>query len=371
MEHVESRIEGVRTHMAERQIDGLLILNEANRFYLSGFSGEDHQCDESAGALFISREALLLLTDSRFELQAQQQAPLYEVTIYRQGLAEKLSECIQRSDVKRLGMESTRVTVHQQLAFLKEFQAKSVPVELVPVDELVEQLRMIKSPDEIDRTYRALSIAEEVFRHVVKNLHPGLTEKQVAWQMEMGMRQAGADALSFPVILASGPNSALPHAIPTDREIKAGEPILFDWGCKLAGYCSDTSRTVVIGPPDDAFLRVYQTVLEAQKRGVQAVKAGASTKMVDAAARDFIDAQGYGGKFGHGLGHGTGLAVHEAPRLSPLRDTPLQSGMIVTVEPGIYLPDWGGVRLEHQVVVRPDGAEVMDRLSLSCDIDQI
>jgi Xaa-Pro aminopeptidase len=168
-----------------------------------------------------------------------------------------------------------------------------------------------------------------------------MTEKQVAWAMESAMREAGADGLSFPVIVAGGPNSALPHAVPSERPLRTGEPILFDWGAKLNGYCSDTSRTIILGAADDTFKKVHGTVLEAQQRAIAAIRAGINSKMVDAAARDFIHQSGYEGKFGHGLGHGTGLAVHEAPRLSPLRETILESGMLVTVEPGIYLPEWG------------------------------
>jgi Xaa-Pro aminopeptidase len=185
--------------------------------------------------------------------------------------------------------------------------------------------------------------------------------------MERRMRVAGAQGPSFPSIVAAGPNSALPHAIPTDRPIREGEPILFDWGAFLDHYASDTSRTVILGPPDETFTTVYQTVLEAQRKAIDAVTAGASTKAVDALARDHIGASGYGDKFGHGLGHGTGLAVHEGPRLSPLKDTVLESGMIVTVEPGIYLPEWGGVRIENQVVVGQNGPLVLNELSTSID----
>jgi Xaa-Pro aminopeptidase len=180
--------------------------------------------------------------------------------------------------------------------------------------------------------------------------------------MERRMREAGAEALSFPVIVAAGANSALPHAIPRDRPVRRGEPILFDWGARLGGYCSDTSRTLILGTPDAAFTEVFSTVKEAQRRAIAAVHPGAGTKSVDAVARDFIENSGYAGRFGHGLGHGTGLAIHEAPRLSPLRDTVLEVGMVVTVEPGVYLPDWGGIRLENQVVVRPEGAEVLNAL---------
>ena len=188
--------------------------------------------------------------------------------------------------------------------------------------------------------------------------------------MESAIRQAGADGLSFPVIVAAGPNSALPHAIPSDRPVESGEPILFDWGVRLGGYCSDTSRTVILGEPDHQFLQVFNTVLEAQQSATASIRAGVNSKAVDAVARDLIASKGYGDKFGHGLGHGTGLAIHEGPRLSPLKESVLESGMLVTVEPGIYLPHWGGVRIENQVVVGKSGPRVLNRLPATYDIHQ-
>jgi Xaa-Pro aminopeptidase len=357
--------------MAQSGIDAFLVMAGENRHYLSGFTGEDHHFDESAGVLLITPDAQVLATDSRFELQAKQEAPLFETIIYHNGLSKELATLIARFNIRKLGFESVRVSVQQHQNFLKELDNNSPKAVLTAFEEFVELLRLIKSEDEIQKTQKALDLAEEVFRQVVKTLKPGMNEKQVAWAMEMGMRQAGADALSFPVIVAAGPNSALPHAIPSDREIQSGEPILFDWGAKLHGYCSDTSRTVIIGQPDDTFMHVYQTTLDAQRKAIAAIKAGISGKVVDAQARDHIHQSGYEGKFGHGLGHGTGLAVHEAPRLSPLRETILQSGMLVTVEPGIYLPGWGGVRIENQVVVQANGPRVLNHLSTSYRIDQI
>jgi Xaa-Pro aminopeptidase len=369
MEVIRERLSKTRKLMAEKQLDGFLVLIEENRRYLSGFTGEDHQFDESAGALLITADAQVLATDSRFELQARQEAPLYETVIYRNALAKELAALVDRFHVRRLGFESVRVSVHQYENFQKELDGKGVA--FIPSETLVEILRQVKSDEEIERTRNALSMAEDVFRHVAKSLKPGMSEKSVAWAMEMGMRRAGADGLSFPVIVAAGPNSALPHAIPSDREIQAGEPILFDWGAKLNGYCSDTTRTVIIGKPDDIFLKVHGTVLEAQQKAIAAIKAGVSSKAVDGLARDHINQNGYEGKFGHGLGHGTGLAVHEAPRLSPLKDSLLESGMIVTVEPGIYLPEWGGVRIENQVVVRPEGPMSLNGLSTGYSIDTL
>jgi Xaa-Pro aminopeptidase len=176
------------------------------------------------------------------------------------------------------------------------------------------------------------------------------------------MREAGAEGISFPVITAAGPNAALPHAVPGDHQIAEGEPILFDWGARLEGYCSDISRTVVLGKADDTFRKVFSAVFEAQQKAIESIRPGMTGKQVDLVAREHIEQAGFGGKFGHGLGHGTGLAVHEAPRLSPIREDVLEAGMVFTVEPGIYLPEWGGVRLENMVVLREDGPEVLNTL---------
>jgi len=368
---IESRIRSVREMLAAKGIDALMVLIEENRRYLSGFSGEDHQFDESAGALLISADHLILATDTRFELQAAKESPLYEVVIYRKGLAKELPGLAERLNVRKIGIESVRVSVKQYETYKKELADAGCTVVLEPVDDMVEQFRQIKSSQEIDLTRRSLHLAEAVFVEVVKSLQPGMTEKQIAWAMESGMREAGADGISFPVIVAAGPNSALPHAIPTDRPVVRGEPILFDWGAKLNGYCSDISRTVILGEPDDTFLEVFNTVLEAQQLAIGSIRAGVNSKSVDAVARDYIASKGYGDKFGHGLGHGTGLAVHEGPRLSPLKETDLAAGMLVTVEPGIYIPHWGGVRIENQVVVGPDGPTVLNRLSRTYDIGQI
>lgn len=371
MVSIEKRIEFLRHSMSSTDIDTLLVLVGENRFYLSGFSAQDHQYDESAGALLITQNHLMIATDSRFDLQARDEAPQYEVVIYKKGLAKALPDLMKRLDTKRLGFEEARLSYHQYRQFNIELEKASVSVELVPLEDFIEKFRLIKSSKEIELTRQALKLAEGVFRRVVKKMAPGMTEKALAWEMERGMREDGADDLSFPVIVAGGPNSALPHAVPTDRPIAAGEPILFDWGARLNAYCSDTSRTVILGPADDTFKTVHHTVLEAQKRAISAITSGASTKAVDTAARAYIHSKGFEGKFGHGTGHGTGLAVHEGPRLSPLKDTRLEAGMIVTVEPGIYLADWGGVRIENQVVVRENGSDVLNRLNTTYQIDRI
>jgi len=362
---IENRLERIRKAIFDSKLDTFMVLIEENRRYLSGFTGEDTQFDESAGALFITATELILATDSRFELQAANQAPLFEIICYKEGLVKSLPDLLKRLQAQRLGFESIRLSYSQYKKIVEQINTANLEVEFVETDNLVENLRVIKAEVEIEATKKALALAESVFSSFVKTISRGMTEKEAAWTIEKRMREAGADSLSFPTIVASGPNSALPHAIPGEREFKAGEPLLFDWGARLNGYCSDISRTLVIGNPDKAFQKVYQTVLEAQKRAIEAIKPGMSSKAVDEIARSYIDKMGFKDKFGHGLGHGTGLAVHEAPRLSPLKDTPLEPGMVFTVEPGIYLPDWGGIRLENMVVVREDGVEVLNSLDAS------
>ncbi len=361
---LQKRVDLLRQTLVEKSLDTLMVLVEENRRYLSGFSGEDGQFDESAGALFITKDRLLLATDSRYELQAEKEAGAWDLFCYKQGIAKALPEISRMLNIRRLAFESTRISFKQYMEMQKGLETFSDGIELVPVENMVEDLRVVKQEIEIQATRRALAIAESAFEKTVGSLQPGMTEKEVAWILEKNMREAGAESLSFPTIVASGPNSALPHAIPTDRRIKKGEPILFDWGARLEGYCSDTSRTIVIGEAREPFRRVFDIVVQAQQMAIAAIHSGASTKQVDSLARQHIEGQGFKGRFGHALGHGTGLAIHEPPRLSPLSDTRLAEGMLVTVEPGIYLPDWGGVRVENQVVVRKDGADVLNRLNV-------
>jgi Xaa-Pro aminopeptidase len=348
--------------LSKENLDAVVVLVEENRHYLSSFTGEDTQFDESAGALIVTDADLILATDSRYELQAKRESPQYEIVTYKDGLAKALPPILKRLLVKNLGFESVRMSYKQHREILEELNKAALDVKLVPTENLVEDLRIIKAKPEIDAIKAALAIAESVFSDCLPLIQPGVTEKELAWTMEKRLREAGANSLSFPTIVAAGPNSALPHAIPGSRKIKAGEPVLFDWGVKLNGYCSDISRTVVIGKTDGTFKKVFQTVLDAQRLAIDAVKPGISSKAVDEIARNYINAKGFKGKFGHGLGHGTGLAIHESPRLSPIKDTPLEPGMVSTIEPGIYLPDWGGVRLENMIVVRDESAEILNQL---------
>ncbi|MBU4186377.1 MAG: Xaa-Pro peptidase family protein [Proteobacteria bacterium] len=360
---IEKRVERLRKSLAENNIDTLMVLVEENRRYLSGFTGEDTQFDETAGALFITDQRLMLVTDSRNELQAANEAPLYEIISYKKGLTKELPNIINTLKTKRLGFESIRMSYMQYNKICKQFGSSDIDVELVEADNIMECLRIVKEQSELEEIKKALLIAESVFMNFVENtIEPGMTEKEAAWLLEKNMREAGADSVSFPIIVASGPNSALPHAIPGNRKFKKDEPILFDWGAKLNGYCSDITRTIVIGSPDDRFKKIFKTVLDAQNKAINAIKPGISSKAVDEVARDHIGSMGFKGKFGHGLGHGIGLAVHEPPKISPLKDTLLESHMVFTVEPGIYIPGWGGIRIENMVVVSENGAKVLNSL---------
>ncbi|MBW2592356.1 MAG: aminopeptidase P family protein [Deltaproteobacteria bacterium] len=365
------RLEKLRNLLDKKKIDTLMVSTEANRFYLSGFTGEDTQCDESAGTLFITRTKLILATDSRFEKQAAAEAGQFELYCYKKGIPWEIHHILNMLDTKHLGIEDRRISFYGYSQIQKTLTNAGLDIELVPAGDMVESLRLIKQENEIEATRKALYLAETVFEHFLKVLSCKMTEKQAAWAMEKGMREAGAEKLSFPAIAASGPNSALPHAIPGDRMINANEPLLFDWGARLGAYCSDTSRTVILGRSDGRYKKIYRTVREAQQKAISALRPGIHANEVDKIARRHIDQSEFKGTFGHGLGHGTGLVVHEEPRLSPLCDTILQPGMIVTVEPGIYIADWGGVRIENQVVIREDGCEVLNTLSTDRYIEAI
>ncbi len=361
---IAKRIKKLRQSLTEKRIDAVMILIDHNRHYLSGFTAEDTLFDESAGALFIGPENLLLATDSRYTIQAANEAPQYEIFCYQKGLIPSLPSILPKINARSLGFENHRLSVRQYEEIVEVLKAAHLKIDLIGVEGMVESQREIKDQSEIDKTKAALALAEEVFTQVIAELQPGLPEKEIAWTLEKGMRAAGAEALSFPPIVASGPNSAMPHAIPGNRRLQVGEPLLFDWGARLNGYCSDISRTLVIGHPDAQFKKVYQTVKDAQRKAIDAIQPGVHAQAVDRVAREYIEAAGFKDKFGHGLGHGTGLAIHEPPRLSPTLDTILEEGMLCTIEPGIYLPSWGGVRLENMVVVRRDGAEVLNTLGL-------
>ena len=362
-----NNLERLKNLLRRQNLDALLVTQPDNRRYLSGYTAGDMNISESSGVLLIPRRGKpLLLTDFRYQLQAQREAAGFEVRLYQRGLFPLLKGILAELGIKSLGFES-HYFLHQTAIKLQKL-AVETQVELVPVTDLVERLRICKNPDELTKIRAAVRLNEEVFQEVYQQLAPGMSERQVARRLESLMREKGAERPSFDTIVAGGPNGALPHAVPGDRPLQEGEPIVIDMGLVLDGYCSDMTRTVVLGKLDEITQERFRLVRQAQLTGMAAVKAGVTGREVDRAARQVIAAAGYGPTFGHSLGHGVGLAVHEPPSLSMRYHRKLQAGMVVTVEPGIYLPEWGGIRLENMVVVTESGCEILNKDSTFLDV---
>ena len=297
----------------------------------------------------------MLLPDFRYRLQAEGEAGHLKVTLYRRGLAALLAKLLPKLDIRRLGFESDYMlhSTHQLL----QHELGRKKVELIPTSGLIEKMRVIKDEEELAAIRKSVAANEQVFLDVFPTIVPGMSEVEVALALEQRMRRLGASAPSFDTIVASGANSALPHAVPGQVSIAKDAPLTIDMGLVLDGYCSDMTRTFIPGSADKKYRKIHRIVRSAQQAGMAAIRAGVSGREVDSAAREVIAAAGYGKYFGHSLGHGVGLAVHEAPRLSPRSKEKLKAGMIVTVEPGIYIPGWGGIRLENMLLVTEDGAE--------------
>ncbi|MGC1402827.1 MAG: aminopeptidase P family protein [Thermodesulfobacteriota bacterium] len=356
------RVRLLSESLAKKSFSGILIFQPENRRYLSGFKPGDPQLNESSGFLIIGKGLALLGTDPRYEGEAKDQAKGFCPFIYRKGLEAAWPEIQGRvKPIKRLAFEGQALSFHTYQRIKKLLWSKEKPGSFLPTYQVVEELRARKERREIAIISRSLGITEGAFQAVQKLLRPGKTEKEIAWQVKQWIHQKGGDDQAFEPIVASGPNAALPHAEPTEREIKKGEPILFDLGGKFQGYCSDLSRTVFLGPPTDRFKEVYSLVRQAQIQAEKGIRAGMTTADADALARSVIEKAGYGKYFKHSLGHGVGLATHELPSLSPVKPTVLLPGMVVTIEPGIYLPGWGGVRLENMVVIQKKGVRCLNQ----------
>ncbi|MCB9101618.1 MAG: M24 family metallopeptidase [Anaerolineales bacterium] len=350
------RLTKFRQLMAEQEIDGFLVTQPDNRRYLSGFTG-------SNGVLLITPAIQALATDSRYYEQVRQQCPDWELIEVGYDFAGNLLELLRQRELggRRVGFETADLSVATLQAWEQGLKGRIV---LVDTYGLVEHLRMIKEATEIEKIKRAVALADQTYEHIITWLKPGLSEAQVAWELEQFMRTHGASALSFEPVVASGPNAAKPHARATDRLIQAGEPITMDFGCVVDGYCSDLTRTVCLGEPaDERYITVWQTVLRAQEAAEAGAKAGMTGEAVDKIARGIINEAGFEKNFGHGLGHGVGLAVHESPRFSFTYPGEVPSGVVMTVEPGIYIPGWGGVRIEDMIVMNDDKAEVLTTAS--------
>jgi Xaa-Pro aminopeptidase len=342
------RIALLRQKMAEQNLPALLVTQTLNRRYVSGFSG-------SAGILFITEDKALLLTDFRYVERAAEEAPDCEIMEVDGSLAPMLPDLMSEAGADKVGFESAYVPYAEYKAWRGKIGASA----LSPVLGLVEGLRAVKSAEEAALIRQAVRISDGAYGHLKEYLRPGMTEKQVAWELEVWMRTHGADDIAFDIIVASGPNGARPHALASDREIGEGEPITVDMGAAVRGYNSDLTRTFCLGHADDQFRKVFDITLRAQEAAERFIKPGVAGKDADAVARDIIKAAGHGEQFGHGLGHGVGMAVHESPGMGPKAVAALAPGNIVTVEPGIYIAGWGGVRIEDMVLVTESGVEVL------------
>jgi len=363
----KQRVKKLQATLRRRKLDAVLITEPHNRRYLSGYTAADHGIQETAGVLLIPKKGKpWLLTDSRFALQAEEEAQGFTVELYTKGLYALLKKLLPALNVRRLGFES-HYFLHSSVGRLEKM-AEKIKVEPVPLLDLVERMRVIKTEEEIQQIKKSVLLNEQVFRAVHKTLAPGMTEIEIALALEQTMRKMGAEEPSFDTIVAFGGNAAKPHAVPADRVLQDGEIVLIDMGLVLDGYCSDMTRTVVVGKPKKKFLQRLRVVRKAQLAGIKAIRAGAVCREVDQAARKVIANAGYGDFFGHSLGHGVGLAVHEAPGLGPRNRKKLRAGMIVTIEPGIYLPGWGGIRLENMAVVREDGCELLNEDTTELDL---
>jgi Xaa-Pro aminopeptidase len=363
----QDRLDRLRQALRHRKIDALLVSQPDNRRYLSGYTAPDHGIQETAGFLLIPASGKpVLLTDSRFTLQAEAEAPLFEVVTYTRGLLKSLDKLCRKRDLKTLAFES-EYFLHASYLRLEKMAAR-LELELRAESDLVERMRAVKDAHELELLRQSTALNEKVVQSVYQTIEPGMSEREIALALELTMREMGAEGPSFDTIVAFGTNAARPHAVPTDRILRAGDLVLIDMGLILDGYCSDMTRTFVVGKPDQTFIERHRAVRKAMLAGIQAIRAGVTGVEVDRAARQVLADAGYGEAFGHGLGHGVGVAVHEEPRLSPRGTKQLRAGMVVTVEPGLYLADWGGIRLENMILVTEKGAEVLNRDTTSLDL---
>jgi len=345
---MQDRLAKVRGEIAAGGLDGLLITENVNIRYLSGFTG-------SYAVLLITGDTAFLLTDTRYVEQADEEVPGFAVEMVEDGWITGVAGLVQRLDARRVGFEGTALNYEDWKSLREALPGR----ELVSVDDLVGRLRMVKDASEVAIMREAARIADLTCEHILRMLKPGLREREVAVEIDYFMRKQGADKEAFGTIVASGPRSALPHGEPTDRIISAGEFIVLDFGARKQGYHSDITRTVLLGRPKPRQQQVYNVVLEAQQRAIAAARPGLLGREVDAVAREYIAERSYGKHFGHGLGHGLGLAVHEGRILAKRSEIALEPGMVVTVEPGIYISGWGGVRIEDDVLVTESGHDVL------------
>jgi Xaa-Pro aminopeptidase len=347
---MNERLARLRTQLDENGYDGFVSLSPPTNAYLAGFTG-------TTSAIVVTAQEAHFLCDFRYIEQAGEQVAGYEIKEMTGGLEKRAGELLGALGPRRVAYEDTAHTVWQMHQVGLNF-----PGELVGDASVVRGLREVKDAGEIARIRAAAELADNVLAEVVDGLSEGVTEREVAAKLEYGFKQQGAQGASFDTIVLFGARSSLPHGMPGERALERGDIVLIDCGCRKAGYCSDLTRTFVFATiPGAWFEEIYTLTLTAQQLALEAIRPGVSCREIDSIARDLIREGGYGGHFGHGLGHGVGLEIHEAPRLNQESETVLAPGMVVTVEPGIYLPGRGGVRIEDLVAVTETGYDVLSR----------
>ncbi len=348
---MKERIEKVRSSFKSKEIEGIVVYKPENRRYLSGFTG-------TTGYVIITEEKNIFATDFRYTEQASSQCSSYEIkeidnkyTIY---------DIINELGINKLGIEDAFITYK----FANKIKQKVKNIELIPLEGLIINQRMIKDESELKLIEKAAQITDDAFDYIINDIKVGMTEEEVAIKIEYFMREKGAEGRSFDFIVASGKRSSMPHGVASDKVIEDGDFVTIDMGCKYKGYCSDFTRTFIMGKANKRQKEIYDIVLEAEKKVIQNIKPGVTGYELDKIARDIISQKGYGDNFGHGLGHGVGLEIHELPRLSfhkSSKDIKLQEGMVITDEPGIYINNFGGVRIEDLIVVTKDGCKVLSK----------
>lgn len=338
-------INKIRNRLEQTNLDALLITNPYNRRYVTGFTG-------SAGVVLITNHEALFITDFRYVEQARTESKQFTIIQHKAQLIDEVKAQLDRLQINRLGYEAEHLTMAQYTAYEEILHS-----ELIPTKGIIEELRLIKTEDEIAVIKEAAKIADDAFTHILSYIKPGVRELDIANELEYFMRKRGATQSSFDIIVASGIRSSLPHGIASDKKIANGELVTLDFGALYKGYCSDITRTVAVGTISDELKKVYDIVLTAQEKGVAGIKPGLTGKDADALTRDYISEKGYGDYFGHSTGHGIGLEIHEGPGLAPSSNTILQKNMVVTVEPGIYIPNVGGCRIEDDIVLIDTGNE--------------
>ncbi|SFL34832.1 Xaa-Pro aminopeptidase [Paenibacillus sp. 1_12] len=349
---MQGRLDKLRFDLQEQGLQAILITNATNRQYMTGFTG-------SSGYVLITESKAYLLTDFRYMTQAPKQAIGYEVVEHAPKAMATVKDLLLKSGIAKVGFEQDDMTYG---TFLSTSEALS-GIELKATSGLVEKLRMIKDELELAVMQEAADLADRTFDHILSFIRTGAKEIDIALEIEIFMRRNGATSTSFETIVASGERSALPHGKASDRVIQTNEFVKLDYGAYYKSYCSDITRTVVVGQPTEKHKEIYSIVLEAQLETLSKIRPGMTGKEADAIARNVIKQYGYGDYFGHGTGHGLGMEIHEAPRLSVQGDTVLTPGMTVTVEPGIYLPGFGGVRIEDDIVITETGIHILTHSS--------